>query len=124
MRIAHQDRYSRDTGVTRQIFTPSDAGAGQVVHQLIPRFDEAMARSREKSFAVRRLIVNRYVRARESFSRERAVRSLYSGGRGGGGEGDGPVAKHTRLLSFYPPRVVSLETSLAKRSDAIAVSML
>lgn len=35
MRIAHQNRYIRDTRVTRQIFTPSDAGARQVVSQLI-----------------------------------------------------------------------------------------
>lgn len=35
---------ARDTGVTCQIFTPSDAGAGQVVRQLILRFDEAIAR--------------------------------------------------------------------------------
>lgn len=52
MRIAHQNRYKRDTRVTRQIFTQSDAGAEQVVHQLILRFYEVIARSREKSYVV------------------------------------------------------------------------
>lgn len=117
MRIAHQYRYSRDTRVTRQIFTPSDAGAGQVVRQLILRFDEAIARSREKSFAVRRLIVDRYTRACAlPFSRERTAGSLERER-----ESDDPVARHARLLPFHPPYVVFLEV-LAKKSDAIAVS--
>jgi len=62
MRIAHQDQYSHDTRVTRQIFTPSDAGARQqVVSKLIQlrRSEDTLAWKILRSPA--RLIVDRHV---------------------------------------------------------------
>lgn len=77
MRIAHQARYSRDTRVTRQIFTSSDAGARQVVSQLISRFGEARATlTCEKCPpAIRHLIVDGYARDPSLRSRITPLRS-------------------------------------------------